>query len=273
MRTMYDSVRPSAIPRDAQMVLYYNDGLYAWTAQERAMFSGAVQVSCSAVGDAQADVYDVEPGCIWPIENVGPLVARDWSQGLLPTVYLNERNHWAAARAYFQRTYGREPQWMVANYDGDPSIPDGAVAKQYAHPADPPGSAPSGPWELPFHADVSSVRDFWPGVDHNAPGGGGTEEEEMALSENAKVALEALVPGRTGVRDAGETFALLAKIGEYVEELKRETDFGVEGQREAGEQVGFVAARFAQVEQSVADVSAKVDSLAALVSELINKLG
>lgn len=95
----------------------------------------------------------------------------------------------------------------------------------------------------------------------------------MALSENAKAALEALVPGRAGVRDAGETFALLAKIGEYVDEIKREFDFGETGVREAGEVSGFVAARFEQVEQSVADVAAKVDTLAALVGELVQKLG
>ena len=106
MRTMYDSVNPSAIPRDAEMILWYNDGIWAWTAAERAMFPRATMVSCSAVGARQAQVYDVEPGCIWPIENVGPLVKRDWDQGLLPTVYLNRRNHWQAARDYFRLVTG-----------------------------------------------------------------------------------------------------------------------------------------------------------------------
>lgn len=180
-RLMYDSVDPMAIPETAQMVLVYVDGIYAknWrTEAARERFKYAQKVTCSAIGVAQAQVYDVEPECIWPIERVGPLVKRDWDQGLDPTVYLNERNHWHAARDYFRRTYGREPQWFVANYDGDPSIPDGAVAKQYAHPADPPGSIPSGPWELPFHADVSAVRAYWPGVDTQAPGGGGGKQEE-----------------------------------------------------------------------------------------------
>ncbi len=209
-RTMYDSVNPYAIPRDAEMILWYNDGIWAWTAAERAMFPRATMVSCSAVGARQAQVYDVEPGCIWPIENVGPLVKRDWDQGLLPTVYLNRRNHWQAARDYFRRTYGREPQWLVAEYDGDQSIPDGAIGKQYAHPADPPGSTPSGPWELPFHADVSAVRDYWPGVDNHAPGGGETEVErmyafdiqEVPATDGAKREAEIIWPpmgGATGV--------------------------------------------------------------------------
>lgn len=198
MRIMYDSVNPHAIPRDAEMVMYYNDGIYAWTAAERAMFPNAKQVSCSAIGVRQADVYDVEPGCIWPIENVGPLVKRDWDQGLLPTVYVNRRNHWQAARDFFRRVYGREPQWMVAEYDGDKSIPDGAIAKQYAHPADPPGSVPSGPSELPFHADASAVRDYWPGVDQGASagGGGGNVEGERMYAFNTQE-----VPASTEVRE------------------------------------------------------------------------
>lgn len=168
MRLMFDSTQPMAIPATAQMVLVYVDGIYArnWaTAEVQERFKYAKKVTCSAVGTRQAQVYDVEPGCIWPMENVLALVARDWTQGLNPTVYLNEQNHWQAARRMFQNKFSREPQWFVANYDGNPSIPNGAVAKQYAHPADPPGSEPSGPWELPFHADVSAVRDYWPGVD------------------------------------------------------------------------------------------------------------
>lgn len=272
-RRMYDSTNPHAIPRDAEMILWYNDGLYAWDPLEVAMFPNAVKVSCSAVGAAQADVYDVEPGCIWPIERVGPLVKRDWDQGLLPTVYLNRRNHWQAARDYFRRTYGREPQWHVAEYDGDPSIPDGAIAKQYAHPADPPGSTPSGPWELPFHADVSAVRDYWPGVDTRAPGGGGGSEDELMTDPVIREALEALVPGRAGVRDAGETFKLLVAIRDFAREVKEDTDFGVEGQREAGEFTGYFARRFAQIEQDQQTLSDKLDTLGSQLATLIEKLG
>lgn len=272
MRTMYDSNVPQAIPRDAPMVLYYNDGIWAWSASERALFPDAKQVSCSAVGVAQAEVYDVEPGCIWPIEKVGPLVARDWQQGLLPTVYVNEMNHWADARAYFRRAYGREPQWMVANYDGRQTIPDGAVAKQYAHPADPPGSAPSGPWELPFHADASVVRDYWPGVDTRAPGGGGGSEDELMTDPVIREALEALVPGRAGVRPAGETYKLLVRIEEFARELKTELDFGVEGEREAGEFTGYFARRFAQIEQEQQTLSGKLDTLGSQLATLIEKM-
>lgn len=266
-RIMYDSVVPQAIPRDAEMVMGYSDGAYAWSAEEWALFPNAERVTCSAVGVAQSDVYDVEPGCIWPIESVGPLVARDWAQGLLPTVYVNEMNHWQAARDYFRRTYGREPQWHVANYDGRQTVPEGAVAKQYAHPA--PSGSVSGPWELPFHADASAVRDYWPGIDHQAPGGGGTEDELMN-DPVIKEALEALVPGRAGVRDAGETFKLLVAIRDFAQEVKQDTDFGVEGDHEAGEFTGYFARRFAQIEQDQQTLSDKLDTIAALLAE---KLG
>jgi hypothetical protein len=97
--------------------------------------------------------------------------------------------------------------------------------------------------------------------------------EDMALSNDAVAALEALAPGEEGVREAGETFALLVKIGEHVDELKRDTDFGVEGERDAGEVTGYVAQRFEKVEAGVADVAAKVDTLAAQLSAIAAKLG
>lgn len=96
--------------------------------------------------------------------------------------------------------------------------------------------------------------------------------EDMALSPEVQAALEALAPGKEGVREAGETFALLVKIGEHVDELKRDTDFGVEGEREAGEVTGYVANRFTQVEASVADVAAKVDTVAAQLAAIAEKL-
>ena len=57
----------------------------------------------------------------------------------------------------------RDPR-LLAHYDGDPAIPAGAVAKQYR------GDVAPG-------YDVSSVADFWPGVD--SPASPPTEVEIM----------------------------------------------------------------------------------------------
>jgi hypothetical protein len=178
MRTMYDSVNAKAIPSNAEMVAGYVDGRYSWSAQDWARFPNSTKVRISAIGATHlAHVFDVEPGCIWPMENVIPLVRRARDAGIDPTVYINEQNHWAAMRRAFQRAGVLEPHYWVANYNGVAAWPAGSVARQYAHPADPPGSTPSGPWETPGHYDLSAVADYWPGVDPRAPGGGGTEEE------------------------------------------------------------------------------------------------
>lgn len=180
-RLMYDSVNPFAIPKDAQMVLVYVDGIYAWSQAGRDRFKHAKQVTCSAIGAVSAHVGDVEPGCIWPPANAVPWVQRARRDGYDPTVYVNERNDWAPTREAFRRAGVPEPHWLVANYNGVREIPAGSVGRQYAHPSSPPGN-PSGPWHTAGHWDESWVADHWPGVDDKAPGGGMTaQEEEMGV--------------------------------------------------------------------------------------------
>jgi len=178
---MFDSVNPFAIPQSAQMVLVYVDGIYKWTQSGRDRFKHALQVTCSAIGAVSAHVGDVEPGCIWPVENAVSWVLRARADGYDPTVYVNEGNHWGACRDAFRRAGVPEPHWLVANYNGRAVIPGGSVGRQYAHPSDPPGH-PQGPWHTAGHWDESIVADYWPGVDTHAPGGGETEKvEEMIM--------------------------------------------------------------------------------------------
>ena len=178
MRTMHDSTTPWDIPRDAQMVAYYVDGLYAWPQAWLDMFPNAVKVSISAIGARTAQVGDVELGCIWPVGNAVDWVLRARADGYDPTIYVNEMNDWGPCRDAFRRRNVPEPHWWVANYDGSTRIPDGAVAHQYAHPRDGSGPADK-PWETGKHYDLSSVRDYWPGVDPKAPGGAEPEEETV----------------------------------------------------------------------------------------------
>ena len=56
-------------------------------------------------------------------------------------------------------------------------------------------------------------------------------------------------------------------------EVKEDTDFGVEGQREAGEFTGYFARRFAQIEQDQQTLSDKLDTLGSQLATLIEKLG
>lgn len=186
-RIMYDSVNPFAIPKDAQMVLVYVDGIYKWSQAGRDRFKHAKQVTCSAIGAVSAQVGDVEDGCIWPPANAVPWVQRARRDGYDPTVYVNEINDWGPVREAFRRAGVPEPHYWVANYNGVRTIPAGSVGRQYAHPSTPPGN-PQGPWHTAGHWDESWIADFWPGVDNDGPGGGGGAGDDMPSVPEIKTA-------------------------------------------------------------------------------------
>jgi hypothetical protein len=173
---MFDSTAPWAIPRDAGMVAYYVDGIYAWPPEWLDLFPSAVKVSISAIGRTTAQVGDVEVGCIWPPADAVPWVRRARAEGYDPTIYVNQRNDWGPTVQAFRDAGEPEPHWWVANYDGVREVPSGAVAKQFAHPGD--GGAPV-PWETGAHYDLSIVADYWPGVDAPPSSGGGGAGREL----------------------------------------------------------------------------------------------
>jgi len=154
MRKMYDSTSPDDIPRDAEMVAYYVDGIYKWSQAWINLFPNAVKVPISAIGVNTAPVGDVEKGCIWPPENAVGWVRRARADGYDPTIYCNQQNDWQWVAAEFAHAGEPEPHWWVAKYDQLGNIPAGAVAKQYMHPP-----------QIGKHYDLSAVADYWPGVD------------------------------------------------------------------------------------------------------------
>lgn len=155
MRTMYDSVNAGAIPRDAEMVAGYVDGKFAWSQADWDRFPNAVKVTISAVGTRLAHVVDVEQGCVWPVENAVPWVQWARANGIDPTVYCNWQNDLHRVRLAFDQAGVEQPHYWVAKYDGRREIPAGTVGKQYMAPE-------SG---APGHYDVSSIANYWPGVD------------------------------------------------------------------------------------------------------------
>lgn len=177
MRLMYDSVRPSEIPADAEVVALYVDGKYAATAADWDRFSdGTVRVRISAVGDnLNAHVFDCEPGCIWPPAEVVPCVVAARVRGIDPTVYVNERNHWVPVRDAFDAAGVAHPHYLVANYDNVRSIPEGAIGKQFADPGMP---------GVGGHYDLSVVADFWPGVDGTFDNPSKTPTDQGGLMAN-----------------------------------------------------------------------------------------
>lgn len=182
MRTMYDGVNSDAavIPTSAQLVAGYVDGFYAWTALDWARFPYAVHVQIAVHSTTDAgNVLDVEVGDATPEQAVNWVLTRR-AAGMDPTVYCN-MSTWAAVEAAFDTHDVPQPHYWVAQYDGNPVIPEGAVAKQY---------------QTTTRWDLSSVEDYWPGVDL-AP----TEEEDDMAGNDGTTS----VNGRAGVGFAANT--------------------------------------------------------------------
>ena len=158
MRTMYDAVTAANIPRSAAMVAGYIDKikLEPWSAADWARFPNAVKVTIVKKASTNGgDVLDVEPGDATPAEAPGWVRMRR-AAGADPTVYCNTST-WPSVRAAFRSANTPEPHYWLARYDGKAEwdagwAAAGVVAKQYG------GNVPGG-------YDLSSVADFWPGVD------------------------------------------------------------------------------------------------------------
>lgn len=161
MRTMYDAVNPANLPPGGDLYAGYADGRYANVDAIWARFPWAKVVTITVFGHVPADVIDVEAGDATPAQAV------EWvkwmrSIGRTPTVYC-PRSIWLACIRAFRVTGTPQPNWWIAQYDNDPTIPDGAIAKQ--HGGDTAGGF-----------DVSSVADYWPGID----------QEEQMLDQSDK---------------------------------------------------------------------------------------
>ncbi|MES1975835.1 MAG: hypothetical protein V4472_25535 [Pseudomonadota bacterium] len=148
---MYDSITASQCPSDGDLYLGYLDGAWPSYNDMVRLFPNAIHVPCTVfASDNEGLVGDCENGDMTPQTLVTWVVNRRRS-GADPTGYCNFST-WPAARAAFQAAGVAEPHWLIAGYaqPPDPSIPAGAIGHQYADP---------GPY------DISSVADFWPGVD------------------------------------------------------------------------------------------------------------
>jgi len=157
---MYDSTNAQAIPKTAKMVAGYIDGTSSyWTPADWDRFPNAVKVRIARrTSTNDGHVLDVEKGIptVWPInDSIVNWVLMRRKAGTEPTIYCNQLNDWTPLRELFRKHKVREPEWWVARYNNSTDIPRGAVAKQYADP----------PIHGLGHFDLSSVEDYWPGVD------------------------------------------------------------------------------------------------------------
>ncbi|WP_052069779.1 hypothetical protein [Streptacidiphilus albus] len=169
-RTMYDAVTVSAIPDGSVLVAGYVNGSYANLSGLRARFPHALVVGVTVTAGAdEGQVLDVESGDASPAEAPG-WVERRRAAGADPTVYCNAST-WPAVRAAFSAAGVAAPHFWIADYDGDPAIPAGAVAKQYASNE---------------NYDASAVAAYWPGVDP-------TPEDTMLLTAQDQAVIKEIV--------------------------------------------------------------------------------
>lgn len=171
-RRMFDGIASDAavIPTTAQLVAGYVDGDYVWTAADWARFPNSVHVGIAVRSTTNAGiVLDVETGNASPEEAVNWVLLRRGA-GADPTVYCGQSS-WPSVQAAFATHDVPAPHWWVASYDGNPAIPAGAIAKQYESTSD---------W------DISSVADYWPGVDPAPVSTVQLEEDDMKASVMAQ---------------------------------------------------------------------------------------
>jgi len=175
---MYDSTNPFDIPQTAEMVAGYIDGVYVWPPAGWARFAGAKQwrIAVSPFTNA-GNVLDVEAGAAAPSQAPGWVTMRR-AAGIAPIIYV-QASSWASVRLAFAAQRVPEPFYWIASYDGDPTIPAGAIAKQYADQALIAGHP---------HYDLSNV-------DANFGGGGSQIGEEVTHSEKRAWSRLAYVAG------------------------------------------------------------------------------
>lgn len=175
MRTMYDSTDINAIPADATMVAAYMDGAFMNEDAARARFPNATIVRITVFGAPDVHVIDCET------RDATPQQAANWARqeanaGRSPTIYCNYST-WSQVQACDPPA---NVSYWVARYDNDPTIPIGAVAKQYSS-------------DVQANLDTSSVLDFWPGVD---TGDNDMTPQQAQQLANVEAMLNALIAPR-----------------------------------------------------------------------------
>lgn len=215
-RTMYDAINASNVPTDGDLYAGYVDGKWPSAGPLTARFPGKQVVHITVKpSDNEGSVGDGPPdNGSWP-EWVSWVVLRRSANGD-PTMYTNASS-WATGIQAFKNAGVAQPHWWIAHYDNDPTIPDGAVAKQYASNS---------------LYDTSSVAEYWPGVDPVPPilAANPIQEDKMYLyvaprsgDANAPKDIFALGNGKyVHVSDAG-IFADLQALGWEKDEINYPT--------------------------------------------------
>jgi hypothetical protein len=124
---MYDSVTPTAIPSDAEVVAGYVDGLYRWSQSDWDRFPTAVKVTIAVFANDDADVLDVETGDATP-QQAPDWIRRQIVRGVsVPTIYCNM----SVIDQVRAACVGLPFNWWAAHYTYVEHLEPGSVATQW----------------------------------------------------------------------------------------------------------------------------------------------
>jgi hypothetical protein len=149
-RSMYDAADANLAPPGADLYAGYVDGNYQSYHQLRARFPGKLVIPIAVFPSTNDGIiFDGPPdNSTW--DRVVDWVVMRRRAGVDPTVY-TDSDQWATGVQEFNARGVVPPHWWIANWNGQPNIPAGAVGHQYAN--------------IGERYDISIVADHWPGVD------------------------------------------------------------------------------------------------------------
>lgn len=149
---MYDAIDASLLPTGGDLYAGYVDGKWPSYSAIVKRFPGKLVVGIATnpntndgiIGDGPPDNGTWSEWVNW--------VDMRRKAGEDPWINTNQENNWQAGIEAFRAANKAEPHWWVANYDGNPVLPAGALMKQYASNND---------------YDTSSCASYLPGIDPN----------------------------------------------------------------------------------------------------------
>lgn len=164
MRIMYDAINPPLIPAGAEMVAGYVSGKWPsvygyhdangnYVPSIVELFPNAVHVSVATNVQANAMCLDIERFDATPQEAPAWVVRQRQFGNPYPWCYCSQ-SMWQEVIDAFAVQHVAQPLYWIANYDGVPNIPNGAIGKQYQNTAG---------W------DISAMQDHIVGLDSVLP--------------------------------------------------------------------------------------------------------
>jgi hypothetical protein len=131
VRKFYDAIDANKLPAGGDGYLGYDDGNWPDEPTIEAKFPGKIVISITVnpndnkgiIGDGPPDNGTWQQWVGW--------VQKRRASGEDPWINTNMSN-WPAGKLAFSLAKVAEPHWWIAKYDNDPTIPAGALMKQYA---------------------------------------------------------------------------------------------------------------------------------------------